>query len=1179
ESVDPNNPNSRVLYRIGTGRSDEPLGTVTTVTNPTYNPADIISDRMVGYTSIAGPYGGSTDQIGDFNYAGRFLSIYDATGTFDENGDGYFDSDELWVSGNRLYAVNSLTGLATARSNLVIQDGNSIHGIAVAEDIKGLAFEGSLESGVKGNLYAIWDDLQYRDGNGNPIDDSSDHESIDRLITINEWTGEVQVVGTVSIADNPDPAAADSGDAPAVRINTSIRGMDFDANGELIAIHGEPSDAGVEFSNINGTTGSIERQTIMVHLTNPTDNSIIIGDPGSIRDDLYGYASDSNGRFYSIFDFDYVDQTVTSNSTQNSELWASEDFNPLVSVNGDFNSLAFDMYGNLVSANIDIEDITFVTANVNGKEVLYAVIYNKDQQQTELYRVNRNPVTGGLNFDPDMQSVTDTVGLGSLTFLGVITDDLGMQYTGIEAITSAYDTNDLYVVGFNADVPVPDISIGADLGVTTDIYGITTLGDRTFILAPYTVTTDTGSTTTTALFEVIYADDGSVSSYELRNANTGLSSAVNDLAANPGSVNKLGNGNFGGTMYAVDSVSNSIYEITIGLAGNAETYNVTTVGSVGIYQYSESGTLNPIVPVALSDTVKAMAVDRSGKYLYIVLDSVPDAYNPGLGDPTTGDYLIQVRIDELGAAGTTTAIAGMLKGEIVDQSGNDVDVVGMDFTLDGDLVAIDTYASGNQGAADWRMILIDTTEAISESLTKQVDATQISLPGSVDTALQGYAINRDGRGLSVRVGATPSEIYITGNQLLRVPLVNTDVNQDGLTLESVVDVVGNLDVQGSIYSNITGMISHPNQPLLFASANQEGSNITNLLTLSTSDGSAGVLGAVQVDGDNTSLLGLALHADGTLGAIDAGQGDGNYRTITIGIPTVSEIVGVIRVDSQDTQVSGIDFIDIDGDGVNELVAFDDSQRVNGEIIRRFIEINTSNPSLSTELVGLGRASTDISGLSAVINPDTGDFELYSFANDAPLNSAIVFADSSSTVTNINGELATVFSNVQGDLGDQYEFVDITVTTDQVTGIEYVYAVIGNNVDGYQLGRFEQSNPTAVTIMGDILSPSDQDLDDIYALTTNPNSGDIVFVGRRSGQTDVEVFTIEADNLSAGEAKATRSKTLHVDGDTSYLAAGAITALAFLAGSNSNRLFGIYAEDINDVHTDKLVSISLVSGNV
>ncbi|HAI11902.1 MAG TPA: hypothetical protein DCM28_09375, partial [Phycisphaerales bacterium] len=33
ESVDPNNPNSRVLYRIGTGRSDEPLGTVTTVTN------------------------------------------------------------------------------------------------------------------------------------------------------------------------------------------------------------------------------------------------------------------------------------------------------------------------------------------------------------------------------------------------------------------------------------------------------------------------------------------------------------------------------------------------------------------------------------------------------------------------------------------------------------------------------------------------------------------------------------------------------------------------------------------------------------------------------------------------------------------------------------------------------------------------------------------------------------------------------------------------------------------------------------------------------------------------------------------------------------------------------------------------------------------------------------------
>ncbi|MBL4700393.1 MAG: hypothetical protein JKX85_03965, partial [Phycisphaeraceae bacterium] len=1206
EAVDPNNPGGRVLYRIGTGTfgSGETFGQVTTVTDPNNNSADYIPDRIVGYTAIVGPLGGANNLVGDFSYAGRFFSIYDTDGNFDENGDGLFDTDELWVSGDRLYAVNSLTALATPRGNLVIQDGDSIHGIAVYEDINGLAFEGSITTGQKGDLYAIWDDLQNRDGNGNTL--GSTHESIDRLITIDQWTGEVTVVGTVTIADNPDPANADSNAAQSPRINTQVRGMDFDANGELIAVHGEPafnittdgSDP-VELTNINGVAGSVARQTIMVHLTDPTGKSTILSAPGSIRGDLLGYAADTEGRFYSIFDYKVFDPKVPGASFQASELWASDDFNPLVSVNGDFNTLAVDRFGNLLSANIDIKDITFVTANVNGVEVVYAVVYNKDQEQTELYKVNRNPITGGLNFDPDETNSTDNATRQSLEFVGVITGDTGNRFNAIQALTSGYDTENLYVVGFSTDVPIPTIGVGSDLGVTTDIQGLATMGDRTFVLAPYTNVDDNGVTTiTVGLYEVVYADDGSVSSFTIRREDTGLSTAVRDLASDATSAVIMPTGEYGGSMYTIDGDDNTIYEISVeyNTADSVVEYNVTAIGTLGISYFNDTN-MTGRNPVALTDSVKSIAIDRSGKYLYVAVDTVPAIYNPGAGDPNQGDFLIQVRLDSLV---TGTIAAGQLRGEIIDQSGNDVDIVAMDFNLHNELIAIDTYAPGTEGALDWRMIQIDTREKLNESFSKTVGANQISLPGSVDTNLQGYAVNQYGRGISIRVGATPSELYISGNQLLQIPLFSTDVNQDGLAIESVVDVIGNLDAAGTIYSNITGLVSHTTQPLLFASSQQTGSTTTNLLTLSITNGSAGILGAVQVDGANTSLLGLATHYDGTLGAIDTAQGLGSYRTINIGVPTVSQVIGIIRVNNTDTLISGIDFVDIDGDGVLELIAYDDSQfDNNGNAIRRLIEINASTPTQSTVATDsngfeFGHISRDISGLSALsFDPNTmvnGDefFELYAFANDTPLYSAMVQAVIDTTVT--ASPAATLYTNVLGDLGGQHEFVDITVVSEiqlDDSIIEYAYALIantdmdGNPITGYQLARFTTDNPTAVTTIGSLVDPDGIELENVFALATNPaNNGDVVFVGNKVGTDEIEVFTIVASDLAGVNNVVTASSRKGLkrsDGTSLVASAGAFTALAFMAGSS--RLFGVYSDESTDLRTDSLHSISLVSGNI
>ncbi|MCX5660250.1 MAG: hypothetical protein NTW19_11080, partial [Planctomycetota bacterium] len=226
------------------------------------------------------------------------------------------------------------------------------------------------------------------------------HVSPERLVTINKNTGAITDIGAIQVGGGA----------------TRIVAMDTDVTGSLFAI--DQNNAGL-------------RRLIVVNAATPAA-STQVADYGSVPTQFRGYASDSTGHFFSIFNNSAVDPTAndvlyTSRAQPNAPGTAGNG-----DLGGDFN----------FSAITVAPDTSLSTTN--GK--VYGV--NLEDSDLVLYQLGngRDAATG-------------------TTRLGKITNAQGAAIADIHAIDSN-SSGVLEAVGFNAQAPVPTDSIGAVTGFT-----------------------------------------------------------------------------------------------------------------------------------------------------------------------------------------------------------------------------------------------------------------------------------------------------------------------------------------------------------------------------------------------------------------------------------------------------------------------------------------------------------------------------------------------------------------------------------------------------------------------------------------------------------------------------------------------------------------------------------------
>lgn len=970
-------------------------GDITVLTDPEVG-HHTIDPRMVGYASNPADGSGVGGVGGDASPEwGRFFSLFMASdsGTVFRNDvteAGFRARTELWISGNELFAVSPDTGVVSSQGAVVqadpdgfstgTQESDYAAGDTLAqwESIQGFAYnpDGS-------QFFAVQRDLQnvhLFDGDGEAID----LPSIDRLLTINVDNGEFERIGRVMARPSGDQGGPTD---PTGWVFTEIESMDFDADNELIAVD------------------ALNDSTLQLDLTSPSERTLRMSRAGDYNEHLYGYASDSDGHFYSIW------EGLSFHIGAEDELWVSQSYVPNTNVNGDLDSISFGGDEGIVEDRLWTNALVPVGVTIDDDGNTYIIAFNPDLNRTELFALNRDDVTGLVLNDIDMIEARDGSGAlqdvsqasvdiddrRAMDLQGHITDANGNRFLDISALATELTSGDLYAAGFNIEAPVPEATVGGDLGGQFAIRGMAVAaGDVTYVLA------SPGGSSTANLYRVERNADGQISDFVLV-GNTGLGGSASSLAV----VDVDGEEQ----LWTVANGSLQVINPTTGAA--------SAVASLSFTQFLPEPDSEEF---DADGQVKALLHDEERDRVYFVFDTVPEPMNPGLGSPNDGDFLASASLADLVAG-----LGGLqFDGEIIDGGGNDVDIVAAAVNGLGQFVAIDRFTASGAGADDHRLIRFDLVDDPLVNVWQvQVDAQQITTPGSVDSGLAGLAIDSAGRALSVQTDppGDNDQLWASSGELFKILTDSgeadspVDANGDGLELELVRDLVGMLNDGEAVTEHIGALAfrGEGDEAELFALRRSFDGSTDQLVELSLESGDVSGLGDVLTPAGDMRGLGMAFTTDGRLIAVDGGLEDvSDRRMVEIQIPELAETIGVIQVDDggtlEDTNIQDAAFVQIDGEW--QLVGFDDSQ----EGGRRLIQIDLDDPTNDSEaLTAAGTVSERLVGVAA--GELTG--QLYSIFTDEHFYDALMTSDldyegsdeAESLIprTNVNGDLGGYFS--------------------------------------------------------------------------------------------------------------------------------------------------------------------------
>lgn len=332
-------------------------------------------DPNTGLVDTIGLLGGITDVMGRPITDVSALESHPITG-------------ELYVVGNNavlhpggdqeLFIIDPTPGHVTAVSRAVLNDGG-----VVTDTIKALAFDAADPDNIV--LYGVRD------------------TGVDTLITI-DFEG--ATAGTVQEAP-----ALGQGDIKVLGSTTDIVEMDFTFTGTLV---------GVDKSGGPGAW-----RLVLVETGRPTMSKQMTL-PGSVDDNLRGYASNRYGAFYSIWD----------NNAADNELWKSREPMPTL---GNF---AEDLIPSVETGGFGNGELgaEFITHGLTVTDAGSTFMVVDTAGVLELYQIDRDPTTG---------AVTGTTLVGPIVIIDPVTST-SYAITGIEALEYDPILGMLLVVGEDA---------------------------------------------------------------------------------------------------------------------------------------------------------------------------------------------------------------------------------------------------------------------------------------------------------------------------------------------------------------------------------------------------------------------------------------------------------------------------------------------------------------------------------------------------------------------------------------------------------------------------------------------------------------------------------------------------------------------------------------------------------
>ncbi len=239
----------------------------------------------------------------------------------------------------------------------------------------------------------------------------------------------------------------------------------------------------------------------------------------------------------------------------------------------------------------------------------------------------------------------------------------------------------------------------------------------------------------------------------------------------------------------------------------------------------------------IGDVFKTLAFDATGQ-LYGVQDRIAD--------------------EALVAINKNTAVVTTIGA--ITSGGDDLNILAMDFTLAGELNAIDTSQSGGR-----RMVKIDLGTGV---------ATAESAAGSVSDDLRGLTSTSDGRFFSVSgSGVGTTELWISANEIYSVGAGTATAQRVNVLTESGVGFT----------SSVQALAVTPDSASLSLTYSDGVDSILAHAALGT--GVMTLAGNIRISGDSTVVVDMDYNVFGELIGIDDSLGAGQRRLISIDTTT------------------------------------------------------------------------------------------------------------------------------------------------------------------------------------------------------------------------------------------------------------------------------------------------------
>ncbi|MBL4702292.1 MAG: hypothetical protein JKX85_13640, partial [Phycisphaeraceae bacterium] len=323
--------------------------------------------------------------------------------------------------------------------------------------------------------------------------------------------------------------------------------------------------------------------------------------------------------------------------------------------------LPTDVLGSLGTLNLNVQALTVVSDNT-----VYIVSLNDNNTAGsttddfyELYKVTRDATTGLVS---------------STTNVGKIVDSNGVVITEINAI-AANAADELYIIGYNADVPNPNVNVGGDLGNDYNIVGITADNqnqiyalnlDQGPYIGLYNINRDTdGSLSDTDAYEFVANVTESTNGFPLLNIRA-ITDNGTDLFALGYAPDQLVPLNSIGDTSVINSEINSLQGLTITTGDELLAVDLRSNGLTYLYNV-ERNAVNVVTGITLVDVV-----NNAGQAIL------------GLSDLEAGDTV--------GTAsqvfGVGSAEGALLPADLLDNLSTILDVRAMAVTNTGDIYAV-----------------------------------------------------------------------------------------------------------------------------------------------------------------------------------------------------------------------------------------------------------------------------------------------------------------------------------------------------------------------------------------------------------------------------------------------------------------------------------------------------------